>query len=286
MVRGAMLIGGAMLTGVVVAAAGWRADPAVLLWGGAAAAAFVLGRRRSRRHGGDAVAFWAALAVLAVALASPLDAAAEELFAWHMVQHLLLGLLAPLLLVRARPVRTWSALLDPAVRRHLSRRINRFAHRRGLARGSAAVGAVVAGTHVVVTAAWHVPLLYDLATRTTVVHLFEHASFFASGLALWWCVLGVRWNERGGSSVLVLFLSGLGTGAVAALLTLAPRPLYDAHLTTTARWGLSPLEDQQLAGAIMWVPGGMVYLIATATLLVRWLDVGPGRHPQPIEARP
>jgi cytochrome c oxidase assembly factor CtaG len=142
-------------------------------------------------------------------------------------------------------------------------------------RGSAAVGLAAVGLHAGVFWLWHIPAWYDAAVAHPVLHAFEHTTLLGAGLLFWWVVLGVRWQGRTGIAVLYLFLAGLASGALAALLTLAPTPLYHAHLTTSAAWGLSPLEDQQLAGAIMWVPGGLVYLVAALVLFVRWLQAGP-----------
>jgi cytochrome c oxidase assembly factor CtaG len=82
-------------------------------------------------------------------------------------------------------------------------------------------------------------------------------------------------------AVAVLFVSGLGSGALAALLTLSPTALYSVHANTTVPWHLTPLEDQQLAGAIMWVPGGLIYAVAALILLVQWLE-RPVRAPRPL----
>jgi putative membrane protein len=97
---------------------------------------------------------------------------------------------------------------------------------------------------------------------------------------VFWAAVGrARWHQDTGIGVLVLFVSGLGSGAHAAMLTLSRRPLYHAPQATTVPWHLTPLEDQQLAGAIMWVPGGIVYLLAAAILLVQWLESGPRPEP-------
>jgi cytochrome c oxidase assembly factor CtaG len=119
--------------------------------------------------------------------------------------------------------------------------------------------------------------LYDAALAHDSLHALEHVTFLVGGVALWSVVGRARWHHHTGGAVLVLFAAAVGSGALAALLTLAPRPLYDAHLATTAAWHLSPLEDQQLAGAVMWVPGGLVYTVAAAILFVRWLESGPAR---------
>jgi putative membrane protein len=256
--------------------ASWSLDPAVG-WCAAAGAAYAVGFHRAARPPApvEAAAFAAGLAVTVVALASPLDALADELFAAHMSQHLLLALVAPLLIVVGAPGRALAALPSTGARRVLGRDLRRFRRATGLRRAAVGTALAAVAAHVLALGLWHVPALYDLAVRSVPVHVVEHVSLFVTGLALWWVVLGVRWQRRSGMAVVYLFLAGLPMGALAALLTLAPRPLYASHLATTAAWGLTPLEDQQLAGAIMWVPGGLVYLGAVAVVIVRWLGSGP-----------
>src|SRR5262249_48468573 len=133
---------------------------------------------------------------------------------------------------------------------------------------------IVAG-QVGVLVFWHLPFAYDAAVRNTVLHGIEHLSLLVSGLALWWIIVTGTWRDRAGLAILYLFLAGLPMGAIAALLALANHPLSTSQLPGRAQWGLTPIEDQQLAGAIMWVPGGIVYLAAASALFVRWLSSGP-----------
>ncbi|MGH8895861.1 MAG: cytochrome c oxidase assembly protein, partial [Egibacteraceae bacterium] len=119
-------------------------------------------------------------------------------------------------------------------------------------------------------AAWHVPALYNAALRSDAVHAVEHTTMLAAAFAFWGPILRPR---RTPVWVGPLLLAGAAIqgGILAALLVFSPRVFY-AHGAATTLWGLDPLSDQALAGVIMWVPGGIVYLIAAATLLVRWLD--------------
>jgi cytochrome c oxidase assembly factor CtaG len=263
--------------------AGWTAwvtDPATW-WVLAGAACYEVGRHRlASRHPRSPLiarsrvaAFWAGVATLLVALTPPVDRAAEDLFSAHMVQHLLLALVAPLAFVLARPLLVMAHVAGRPTRLalvSLGRRPFAWA-----ARGSVALALVLISAHVVVFTVWHVPTLYDAAVEHDWIHLLEHASLFVTGLALWWVLVSVRWHARSGLAVLYLFLVGLPMGALGALLTLAPRPIYPVHEATTAEWDLTPLEDQQLAGGIMWVPGGTIYLAAASVLFVRWLRSGP-----------
>lgn len=254
--------------------AAWNLDPLVLvglavtgwayqrglagLWSSAGPGQMVAGRH--------AFAFAAGLATLAVAVVSPLDAFAEALFAAHMSQHLLLTLVVPPLLALGRPALVLAWALPPPTRRRTGRlqaRVHRFGRRRWLP----AVGLAL---FTVVLWAWHVPALYDLAAADRIVHDAEHVSLLGVGLALWLPVVRPRRTPLWAGLVLV-FGAGLQSGVLAALLTFSPRAWYDAHVATAPQWGLTPLADQQLAGMIMWVPGGLICLLAGALALVRWL---------------
>jgi len=238
----------------------------------AAAAAWIVADRRAG-HPGGGLWWWSGIAALAIALLSPIDRVAEDLMCVHMVQHLLLGLVAPLLVVRARPMRVLSHLAEPSVRRRWSRRTARLAH-------APAVAPVVVVAHVGAWAAWHVPRLYDVAVAHDAIHVFEHLSLFVTGLALWavaWPAGPVR--RSGLAGVLSVFFAASGTGAVAALLVISDQARYATDPATLHAWGLTRLQDQQLAGAIMWVPGGFVYLAAGVVLFATWLARRPSRQP-------
>jgi cytochrome c oxidase assembly factor CtaG len=261
---------------------GWALDPA-LVWCALAAVLHVRGVRQLRRRfprsplvaPARVASFWAGIGVVVVAVASPLDRAADELFAFHMTQHLLISLVAPLLLVASTPLQVCSFGLSSASRRTLLRATHRASVATGLSRGATGVALAAVALHVLVMVAWHVPAVYDAAVRDDVLHGVEHLTMFLAGLLLWWVVLSVGWRARSGLAVVYLFLAGLPMGALAAMFTLAPHPLYTSHLATAASWGMSPLSDQQLAGAIMWVPGGGIYLTLGVVLFVRWLGSGP-----------
>jgi cytochrome c oxidase assembly factor CtaG len=225
------------------------------------------GWRRRRRFAGTGAAacFAGGLVALGLALGPPLDGWSGELLAAHMVQHLLLGVVAPLLLFAGRP----AVVLGPMLPPELARPVNRW-HRRWQRRPlPATVGALAVVVHVGLFWTWHVPALYDAAVDHVALHVFEHATLFAGG-----CALAAVVSPRRVVSVLYLFGAALGSGALGALLTVADHPWYTAHLATTAAWGLSPLDDQRLAGGIMWVPGGMIYTLAALVVFVGWFSAG------------
>ena len=120
---------------------------------------------------------------------------------------------------------------------------------------------------------WHAEGPYDAALDNSFVHAVEHACFLATALLSWAAILA-RPRRRAvapGMAVLVLFGLAMLSGLLGLLLTFAPTPWYPAYAETTEAWGLTPLEDQQLAGVIMWVPGGGAYLIAALVLVILWI---------------
>jgi putative membrane protein len=191
--------------------------------------------------------------VAVAAVIPPVHAAAEASLAAHMVQHLLLILAAAPLLAVGRPVREALRLLPPRQRRGVGRRV----HRLGItarALPGLAIGAWIA--HVMVLWAWHAPGLYAWALASSAGHALEHLSLTLTAYAFWWAALSPRILGPGGA-VLYLFAAAAQGTALGALLVLADTPWYAAH-AGTAR-DLTPLQDQQLAGLLMWIPGGLVY---------------------------
>jgi putative membrane protein len=228
------------------------------------------------------VAFYAGLVTLALAVDSPVDAYAGELFWVHMVQHVLLMMVAPPLLLLGRP---WPRLLRPlplGVRRPLARGVlagPTLAPVRGAARRLAAPlpsFAIFNGTLLL----WHLPGLYDLTLRNTFVHDLEHVLFFGTALLFWvHLVPGASGRPQLSDAARAVY----GTGALAVswilaiVLGLATHPLYGAYAALAHRpGGLSALGDQQLAAGVMWVPGSVPYCILLVVVALRWLDPATG----------
>jgi putative membrane protein len=110
------------------------------------------------------------------------------------------------------------------------------------------------------------------------VHAAQHASFFLSALLFWWSLLYARGRAGYGLGVLYIFTTAVHTSILGALLTFAPSVWYPAYAPGTRAWGLSPLEDQQIGGLIMWVPAGVVYLAAGLALFAAWLRESAAMH--------
>ncbi len=260
------------------AAAGtWDLDPLVLTFALAGIGLYARGTRRLQgRRSPRApsrlrqLAFYSGFVCAVAAVVSPLHGWSETLFVAHMTQHLVLMVVAGPLIVLGRPVAPFlAALPTPAAR--LLARLRSAPHRRApLFLHPVALWAVSTS----VLWAWHLPDLYAAALENRAIHAFEHTTFIATAMLVWAAVLGERPIVEG-ASVLLLFATALQSGALGALLTFAGSVLYDSHLVAAPRAGFDPLTDQQLAGVIMWIPSGIVYLGAMALVLARLLRATP-----------
>ncbi len=264
----------------------WTWEPAAAAGLGLGAAWYAAGLLRLRHDAGPGRGaprwapwcFGAGLLTVALALFSPLDRLGETLFAAHMAQHLVLMLVAAPLLALGAPLLPLLWAFSPGARRAAAG----WWHRRTLVRrllgllGSpAAAWALSVGALVF----WHLPGPFRAALHHDAVHALEHASFLATSTLFWWVVLRPDGYRRlhPGLAVLYVFTAGLPNGLLGALLTFAGRPLYAGQSAGAALWGLAPLQDQQLAGLIMWMPGGAVHLAAAAAFFVAWLRAEEAR---------
>jgi putative membrane protein len=191
-----------------------------------------------------------------------------------MIEHgLLLAVVAPLLAL-ARPFAAIVWSLPAALRPYLN--AVRSAGPVAAAWAFITVPIVAASLQALALWAWHLPALYMLALHDETIHRLQHLSFFLSALLFWWVLFHGRAHDgeerlRDGVNVLWLFATALHSGLLGALMTLSPRLWFPAQAVLSAEWGLSPLEDQQLAGLVMWVPMGMVYAGAALFFAARWI---------------
>ncbi|HCY61978.1 MAG TPA: cytochrome c oxidase assembly protein [Oxalobacteraceae bacterium] len=224
---------------------------------------------------GCAACYFAGMALLVVALMSPVDAIGEHLFSMHMVQHELMMLVAAPLIVAGNPLTACIWAFSPPARV----RIGRLLHSRSLRwlrqLWHLLTQALAAWLlHALVLWAWHFPTLFSASLADDGVHTLQHISFLGSALLFWAALLGpharLRANRQGLAAVYVL-TTAIHTGALGALLTFSPRAWYPDYAGRTEDWGLTLLEDQQLGGLIMWVPAGFLLLAAGLWLAARML---------------
>ena len=258
---------------------GWSLDPWITgplaltagLWGVGALRLWRrsgLGRDRLGRRGWTFAGGWLALAA---AVVSPLHQAGERSFAFHMLEHEMLMLVAAPLLVLSRPVGVMLWAFPFSARLALGR-----AGRSGwIQRPWRALSEPVTATLLQAAALWlwHLPSLFDLALQSPGWHIAQHLSFLVTALLFWSSVLARRHGVA--QAVGSLFLTSLVTGALGAFMALSSSPWYARYAALGMNpWGLTPAEDQQLAGLLMWVPGGLVHALAALWLLGAALKVG------------
>jgi cytochrome c oxidase assembly factor CtaG len=218
----------------------------------------------------QAASFWIGWTFLALALVSPLHWLGEHLFTAHMVEHEILMVVAAPQIVAARPggVMMWAL---PA-------------RWRGPIGGVGRVPAFAAAwrfltdpltatlLHGIALWAWHMPLLYNLVLTDGLAHWLQHLSFLVTALLFWWSLLWGRTRARGyGAAVFYLFATALHTGLLGVLLMVSKAPWYPAQGVFARSFGLTPLEDQQVAGLVMWVPAGVAYTVAALVLAGLWI---------------
>jgi len=260
----------------------WSLDPAVvlvlvlgLLYG--------LGSRRTvtpaRTRSAQAVratCFYLALLTLLVALASPIDSLSEQLFWVHMVQHILLMMVAAPLIVYSRPwIRIWRAV-PLGWRRSLAHSLT-GGRLSPLARLSAFLGrpapSFIAFSAVLL--GWHVPFMFDATLSNVTLHALEHTLFFGTALMFWKQVIPsapLHISLAPAERVVYLIGAMIVSWALAVILALSTHPLYDFYEHLSSRpGGISAVTDQQLAAGIMWVPGSVTFVIVMFVYIHRWL---------------
>jgi putative membrane protein len=264
--------------------AGWTFEPWVVICLGLSALLYGVGLARLWKKSGEgraqlrlrACSFLTGWLALAAALVSPLDALGSWLFSAHMLQHEAMMIVAAPLLVLGRPFALWMWGLPPAWRRPVGAAVRGRALQTGWAVLTWPVFAWL--FHAAVVWLWHAPLLFEAALHSNAIHTLQHVSFLGSALLFWWAVLGDgSFRPQRGLSMLYIFTTMAHTGALGALLTWSGVVWYPSYIGAGEGFGIDALEDQQLGGLIMWVPGGLAYLIAGLALASKWLAHNPAQ---------
>ncbi|HEX6460641.1 MAG TPA: cytochrome c oxidase assembly protein [Thermoleophilaceae bacterium] len=247
----------------------WTFDPAQLVVVGLYVVLYLRRFIQARKEAGgrgagplQLLAFSGAVIVMLVALVSPVDGLGEDyLFSMHMVQHILIGDIAPLLVLLS---------LSRVIMRPLTRRL--MAVERAL--GPFAHPATGIAIWLVLIYVWHIPAMYDAALNHDAIHALEHTCFFAAGIALWWPLIQpvpMRRRLKGLSIFAYLLVAKFSAGLLGVFFTWSHGVAYPYYEHVPRIWGLSAVEDQNLGGAIMMVEQSIVLVVAFAILFIRML---------------
>jgi putative membrane protein len=256
---------------------GWTWYPLVVAMLVASFAIYTIGLAASRKReraviirDREAICFYAGWLLLALALVSPLHKLGNFLFSVHMTQHELLMLVIAPLIVMGKPLIAALWAFPHGVRERVAHIINSRVFRTGWRFVSSAVFVWLA--HAAALWLWHIPVLYNAAIGSELVHALQHAMFFGTAALFWWTLVHGRYGRMGyGVAILFVFTTGLHTGILGALFTLTDRVWFHIHEGRTAAWNLTALEDQQLAGLIMWIPAGVVFILIALAMLAAWM---------------
>jgi putative membrane protein len=215
------------------------------------------------------LAFFGGCSALLLALNGPLhDLSDGYLLSAHMVQHLILTLVVPPLWLAGTPAHVLDGILEPVLRRP----------RAGAVVRTLAHPLVALGVYAVALIGWHLPAAYNAALERHGWHVVEHVTLIGSALLAWWPILSASRRLPAlpyAAQLLYLFVFGMPMTVVAAFVTGAERVLYPWYAAAPRLFGLSPLADQQLGGVIMWVPAGLIPLLAFTIVFFRWAAAEP-----------
>lgn len=214
------------------------------------------------------VAWCAGLGVIGVALLSPIEAYEGALFSVHMVQHLLLQLVAAPLLLAGGPITLALRAASPSVRRRLVAVLqSRVVH-------AISFPLVAWVLFAAVNWGWHFSSLYDDALENVALHYLQHATLLGAALLFWWPAIGVDpspWRIPHPLRLFYLFLAMPQNSFLGVSIMEAPAVLYPHYVTNARTWGMSPLADQELGGVLMWVAGDVAFLVAMGVVVWLWV---------------
>jgi putative membrane protein len=223
------------------------------------------------------------LVVLGVALMSPIDVLGGQLFFMHMIQHLLLVMIVPPLLLVTNPLPFVLWGLPIKARRAASGLLGQgSAFRRGL--GKLTAPGLVWMAFIAVYLGWHDPSAYTAALKSDFIHDLEHLTFYVTATLYWWYVIGAGPRLRSPSrGARLAFLLGIVPINMAAGVTIAfaSQPIYSYYTTVPRLWGISVQQDQMIGGVIMWIPGSMMVLLAALILISQLVQAEADKEPLP-----
>ncbi len=230
----------------------------------------------------------AGFALLAFALAGPLDVFAGDLFTAHSAQHIIIAMLAAPLLLIARPMPSYiwafprpmrsgagTALTEAAI---IIRALRFFTH------PMVALPLFLLSQYV-----WHIPAAYNGSLENEWVHLLMHFTMFTAAVFFWWPIVGpppVRTRLSHPERLVFLLLAVTPVALLAAIITLSKSVLFDFYLDSPGHFNWSPLEDQRIGGLLMWIPGNFTFLFALTVLFFRWFTIEERKSSRAAADRP
>ena len=256
----------------------WEFDPLVVVGLVLSAVLYGVGVKKLRSamkvtrgiQNWEIASFVAGWLAVVIALVSPLHPWGRVLFSAHMTQHEILMLVAAPLLVLGRPLLIFLKAIPPPWPRRVAVIGNSDTWQKPWHFLSNPFAAFV--IHGLALWVWHIPSWFEATIDNDFVHALQHISFLFSALLFWWSLMQGRHRASGyGLAVLFMFITALHSGLLGALLTLTTNIWYPAYTETSQLWGITPLEDQQLGGLIMWIPAGLVYIVAGLALFAGWM---------------
>ena len=250
----------------------WTFDPTVLFGLVVVSGLYWRGVRGRHRPQPRRTAYFAAgIGALVLAVVSPIDAVSDVLVSAHMVQHLLLIMVAAPLMVIGD-----LGTVMAGVPRRVRKSFGRWRHRSGLTPARYGILRHPVTVLLVSTGAiwfWHASAAYEAAVADPAIHTLEHVTFLMAGILFWNGLLSPRQSSRvpQGARIFLIFAVAMQGVILAALLSFAEGVWYPSYETSTAAWNIDPLDDQRLAGLIMWIPGGLLYTAVALGSMGVWL---------------
>ncbi len=214
----------------------------------------------------------AGFAALYVALAGPFDAFATEVFWLHMIQHLVISLVAAPLLLLASPLPAYLWAMPETVRLGAGELLRNDAPIKRTLRW-VIDPRITVPLFMGTLYGWHAPAMFSAALDNDLVHYLQHFTFFLTAALFWWPIIGpapVRSKLSYPQRLLYLLSVVTPTAVLASILTMSRSVIYDDYLTTPAHWGLTALEDQTMGGLILWIPGNTLYLAGLTAIFFTW----------------
>jgi len=258
-------------------ASAWQLTPDIVLLTLLFAGLYVAGLWRLRARSNfpshwRSASFLAGMALVFLALQSPLDALSEHLFFVHQIQHFLLHAAGPMLVMLAAPQGPLLAGSPPALRHFL---IGPIMGNRPLRAVFRAISRPIGATALFLGSLylWQWPAFHALAVRDEAVHYAMHVSMLVTGLVFFWCLFDARpapLGARYGARVIMLWAAVVGNILLGAITTLKPAALYTAYDDFGRLWGFGALADEQLGGLVIWIPPSMMCIVALLVILKSW----------------